>query len=181
MKRGDILCNSDLSHVVIYEGNNKIIHASNSSPYPKGGVKESPQYLTSGTCLRVKAFYNSSKNNKKSHNKNISVSGSTNMQKAWNLLKQYGCTDVAAAGIIGNMGRETGGTFDPTLVEGGSHSNTIPSTGGYGLVQYTYSGYKKGLKNYCSKNGLRVNTFEGQIGYLMSIIQNSSYFKKERN
>lgn len=176
MKRGDILCNSDLSHVVIYEGDNQVVHASNSSPYPKGGVKESNQYFTSGTCLRVKAFYDGSMNT--SDAPITSVNGSTNMQKAWNLLKQYGCTDVAAAGIIGNMGRETGGTFDPTIVEGGSHSNTIPSKGGYGLVQYTYSGYKNGLRDYCSKNGLGVNTFEGQIGYLMSIIQNSSYFKK---
>lgn len=60
MKRGDILCNSDLSHVVIYEGDNKIVHASNSSPYPKGGVKESNLYFSGGTCLRVKAFYDGS-------------------------------------------------------------------------------------------------------------------------
>ena len=60
MKRGDILCNSDLSHVVIYEGDNKIVHASNSSPYPKGGVKESNLYFSGGTCLRVKSFYDGS-------------------------------------------------------------------------------------------------------------------------
>ena len=41
---------------VIYEGNNQIIHASNSSPPPKGGVKESPLYFTGGRCLRPKAF-----------------------------------------------------------------------------------------------------------------------------
>lgn len=68
MKRGDILCNSDLSHVVIYEGNNQIVHAST----PKTGVKESNLYFHTGTCLRVKAFYNNSGNESSS---NSSLSG----------------------------------------------------------------------------------------------------------
>ena len=52
---GDILCNSSLSHVVIYEGNNQIIHAANKAPYPKGGVKESSLYFT-GRAFRIKGF-----------------------------------------------------------------------------------------------------------------------------
>lgn len=72
MKRGDILCNSDLSHVVIYEGNNQVIHAANKSPYPKGGVKESNLYFSGGTCLRVKAFYNGSSDTSTSPTTNTS-------------------------------------------------------------------------------------------------------------
>ena len=34
---GDIVCYS--GHVAIYMGNNKIVHASNSTPYPRGGIK----------------------------------------------------------------------------------------------------------------------------------------------
>ena len=34
---GDVICYS--GHVAIYIGNNKIVHASNSAPYPKGGIK----------------------------------------------------------------------------------------------------------------------------------------------
>lgn len=52
---GDILCNSSLSHVVIYEGNNQIVHASNSSPYPKGGVKESTLTFK-GRAFRIKGY-----------------------------------------------------------------------------------------------------------------------------
>lgn len=37
MLPGDVVCYS--GHVAIYIGNNKIVHASNSSPYPKGGIK----------------------------------------------------------------------------------------------------------------------------------------------
>lgn len=37
MLPGDVVCYS--GHVAIYIGNNKIVHASNSAPYPKGGIK----------------------------------------------------------------------------------------------------------------------------------------------
>ncbi|WP_346684518.1 C40 family peptidase [Anaerostipes butyraticus] len=36
-KAGDIICYS--GHVAIYMGKNKIVHASNSAKYPKGGIK----------------------------------------------------------------------------------------------------------------------------------------------
>lgn len=60
-RRGDLICRSEAghNHVVICEGNGKVVHASNSSPYPKGGVKESDEYFV-GTVRRVKAFANSS-------------------------------------------------------------------------------------------------------------------------
>lgn len=54
-KAGDILTKSDLSHVVIYEGNDMIVHASNSAPYPKGGVKEGKLYFK-GRCFRIKGY-----------------------------------------------------------------------------------------------------------------------------
>mgnify|MGYP002232006220 CR=1 FL=1 len=34
---GDLICYG--GHVAIYMGNNKIVHASNSAPYPRGGIK----------------------------------------------------------------------------------------------------------------------------------------------
>ena len=37
MLPGDVLCYS--GHVAIYIGNNTIVHASNSAPYPRGGIK----------------------------------------------------------------------------------------------------------------------------------------------
>lgn len=42
-KAGDIICYS--GHVAIYIGDNKIVHASNSKPYPKGGIKISSVYI----------------------------------------------------------------------------------------------------------------------------------------
>ena len=41
-KPGDIICYS--GHVAIYMGKNKkIVHASNSAPYPRGGITNLPR------------------------------------------------------------------------------------------------------------------------------------------
>jgi hypothetical protein len=55
IQRGDILCKNDMSHVVIYKGNNQIIHASNSAPYPYGGVKNDTLKFT-GKAYRIKGY-----------------------------------------------------------------------------------------------------------------------------
>lgn len=173
-QRGDLLVQGDLNHVTICEGNGSIVHASSS----RKCVARSNEYSALTRCFRIKAFENSSDS---SNIAPLSASGASNEEKLWNNLKQYGLTDIAAAGIVGNSGRETGGTFDPRIVEGGKYSDSIPSSGGYGLFQYTYSGYKTGLRNYCAKNNVGVNTIEGQVGYLMSIIQNAPWFSKLQN
>ena len=53
---GDVITNSAMTHVVLYEGNDQIIHASNSAPYPKGGVKEGSLYFPSGRVFRMKGY-----------------------------------------------------------------------------------------------------------------------------
>ena len=55
IKAGDVLVNSDMTHVVLYEGNNTVIHASNSAPYPRGGVKENALNFT-GKAYRIKGY-----------------------------------------------------------------------------------------------------------------------------
>ena len=54
MLPGDVICYS--GHVAIYIGNNTIVHASNSAPYPKGGIKTSspPNYRT---VLAVRRYW----------------------------------------------------------------------------------------------------------------------------
>ena len=49
---GDIICYE--GHVAIYIGNGMIVHASNSKPYPSGGIKISrAEYKTILTVRRV--------------------------------------------------------------------------------------------------------------------------------
>ncbi len=53
-KPGDVICYS--GHVAIYIGNNKIVHASNSAPYPRGGIKiSSPANYR--TVLAVRRYW----------------------------------------------------------------------------------------------------------------------------
>lgn len=175
-QRGDLLVQGDLKHVTICEGGGSIVHASSS----KKSVTRSNEYSALTRCFRIKAFEQAAASSGGSVAP-LSASGATNEEKLWNTLKSCGLTDIAAAGIVGNVGRETGGTFDPRIVEGGTYSDSVPSKGGYGLFQYTYSGYKTGLKSYCANNGVGVNTMEGQVGYLMSVIQGASWFSQLQN
>ena len=54
MLPGDVICYS--GHVAIYIGGNQIVHASNSAPYPQGGIKISspPNYRT---VLAVRRYW----------------------------------------------------------------------------------------------------------------------------
>lgn len=63
------------------------------------------------------------------------LSGSDNAEKAWNFLKSKGISDIVIAAMLGNWQLESG--LIPTKVEGGKLSDTPPSRGGYGLMQWT--------------------------------------------
>ena len=54
MLPGDVICYS--GHVAIYIGNNTIVHASNSAPYPKGGIKTSSP-ANYRTVLAVRRYW----------------------------------------------------------------------------------------------------------------------------
>lgn len=49
-KVGDLICYS--GHIGIYIGNNQIVHASNSKPYPRGGIKISSMYIMNIQAVR---------------------------------------------------------------------------------------------------------------------------------
>lgn len=54
MLPGDVVCYS--GHVAIYIGNNKIVHASNSKPYPTGGIKVTSP-VNYKTILAVRRYW----------------------------------------------------------------------------------------------------------------------------
>ena len=57
------------------------------------------------------------------------LSGSSREEQAWNFFKGKGLTDIAVAGVLGNI-RAEDGNFDPFRGE-------IGGGGGYGLIQWT--------------------------------------------
>ncbi len=89
--------------------------------------------------------------------------GDTNAVKVWNFLRGRGLTPVAAAGVMGNLVKES--NFRPNLVQYGtinsrgeisvagepsSLSDTMVINGisGYGIVQWTSINRQQNLRNY---------------------------------
>lgn len=201
MQRGDILCNYELSHVVIYEGNNTIIHASNSAPYPKGGVKEGNLYFTGGRCLRPKAFIG----NNTSVSNNITSSTSTDgatinstAKQLWSMLKLHGLSDFAVAGILGNAMAESGlnsgnlqNSYETSLgysdtsytqsVDNGSYNNFIRDAAGYGLFQFTYWSLKQDVYNEAKRRGVSISDRQMQIDVMVQQIKNNGVFDRINN
>lgn len=81
-QRGDLLLSTDLKHVVIYEGNNKIIHASSS----QGKVVEGNQYMQSGRCLRPNAFVTSASGNNQFNMNSTGDSTSSIVKRACEII-----------------------------------------------------------------------------------------------
>ena len=56
----------------------------------------------------------------------------------WEALTKNGFTEVATAGIMGNLKAES--NLDPTILQGGGHSDNVVQDGvtGYGLAQWTF-------------------------------------------
>ncbi len=81
------------------------------------------------------------------------LTGGDNDEKIWNYLIGKGLTAIQAAGIMGNFQAESG--FDPTIVQGGGHSDTITVDGvtGYGIAQWTYITRQQALLDFATQGG----------------------------
>ena len=198
-KRGDILCNAALSHTVIYLGDNAIIHASNSSPYPKGGIKEDTLSFTGGRCLRPKAFSNAQVNpNGNDTSSDINTNTNDVAKQLWQMLKAKGLTDYAVAGILGNAKAESGlnsgnlqGSFEKKLgytdssytqaVDNGSYKNFVHDSAGYGLFQFTYWTLKQELYNEAKKRNVSISDRQLQIDVMVQQLKNRGLFDEMNN
>lgn len=76
----------------------------------------------------------------KSTNAVTSLSGKDNRQKIWNYLLGQGLTADQAAGVMGNLQSESGGTWSPTVNE---FSQSF-GEGGYGIAQWTHDPGRRG-------------------------------------
>ena len=84
----------------------------------------------------------------------------------WQMLHQIGFNDIGAAGVMGNMMKES--TLYSDIVEGGSHAPeiTVDGTHGYGLCQWTTEDRQQGLVDYAAQQGKSTGDAGVQIGYL---------------
>ena len=83
----------------------------------------------------------------------------------WNMLHQVGFNDIGAAGVMGNMMKESNLYSD--IVEGGSHSPEITGDGnGYGLCQWTFPSRKQALADYARQNGVSSSDPGLQVSFI---------------
>lgn len=89
--------------------------------------------------------------------------GNDNEEKIWNyLVGTMGFTAIQAAGIMGNIQRESG--FSTTALNSDS--------GAYGIIQW-YAGRKTGLQNYAAEQGKDVSDLGVQLGYMKIELEQS--------
>lgn len=96
------------------------------------------------------------------------LTGDDNVAKIWNYLKADGYSDAQAAGIMGNWQAESG--FDPSICQGGGHSDTCPQDGktGYGLAQWTYNTRQQALHAFASNKGTKDSDLQTQLEFFDS-------------
>ncbi|HSX30390.1 MAG TPA: phage tail tip lysozyme [Candidatus Saccharimonadales bacterium] len=99
----------------------------------------------------------------------LALTGSSNEQKAFNFFIGKGLSAIAAAGIVGNLKEES--HVDPTNVQGGKDSDTIPPSiydkAGFGIAQWTSYGRQKNLMTYAQTYGTQFGDPSGVPGNLM--------------
>jgi N-acetylmuramoyl-L-alanine amidase len=109
------------------------------------------------------------------------VSGG-NAAKIWCYLLSNGVSKNGAAGLMGNMGRETGGTFEPNLWQHFTCGDKKSNLCGYGLVQWSWQTYKwdtsgsmKTLWEFAGEqfpdSSGKVGTLQTQLDYLLYTLQ----------
>ena len=105
----------------------------------------------------------------------------------WNSLKKAGYTDIAAAGIIGNLFAESGlypnnlqNTFNKSLgltdeqytqqVDNGIYKNWSSDGAGYGLCQWTFSTRKQNLLKYVQSKKVSIGDIGAQVEFMLQEI-----------
>ena len=101
----------------------------------------------------------------------VEVAQSEVTNQVWSYLKKKGWSDIAIAGLLGNMQRES--NFRVTAMEHGSDDGTATMlNSGFGLCQWTNTqgnthGRRYGLFQYAAAHGGLPSDVDMQLGYLL--------------
>ena len=121
-------------------------------------------------------------------------------KRLWDALRAAGFTDIATAGIMGNLYDES--HFSPNNLQNSFEKkfnmndeaytlmiNTklypeesfVKDGAGYGLAQWTYWTRKQGLYEYTIKQGYEINDFGRQIEFMIKEMNDKKGFVSELN
>lgn len=118
-----------------------------------------------------------------------------NAEIIWKYFENKKFNQYAIAGIMGNMKAESSlvpnnlqGSYNvkfnmsdeeyTTAVDNGTYTDFIDDQAGYGLVQFTYSGYKKELYEYCKSKGKSIADIACQLDCVYSQISKNGVAAK---
>lgn len=179
-------------HVMIYAGNNSVIHAKGKL---YGVVEEGISKVKYTSVYRLKSEYTDTvtiSDTATPTSGNISTSSvedaSSTAEYIWKYFIKLGFSEIAIAGMLGNMQHESGissnnlqnsrekklGYNDEeytNAVDKGTYTNFVNDKAGYGIVQFTYSGYKKQLLDKAKEKGVSISDIGIQCEVLYSQIQ----------
>ena len=120
----------------------------------------------------------------------ISVPTISNEERLWIFLDKKGLTDIAKAGLMGNLFAESGfnsnnlqNSFEKKLkmnddqytsaVDNGSYKNFVKDKAGYGLAQWTYWTRKDALYKFIKSKGKSISDFDLQCEFLFNELSKS--------
>ena len=118
-----------------------------------------------------------------------------NEEKIWNYLKGKGLTDIAVAGIMGNLYAESGllpnnlqNTYNSILmlsddeytkaVDNGSYTNFVYDQAGYGLGQWTFWSRKRDLQKLAKDLNKSIADLYTQLDFLVDELKEFGLFNK---
>ena len=119
----------------------------------------------------------------------ISNYSDDNAKRIWAFMRAKGLNDYAIAGLVGNIYAESRlkpinlqnscnnrlGLTDEqytAAVDNGTYTSFAGDSAGYGLCQWTSSGRKQGLYNYCKGVGRSIGDIDAQLEYLWLELNN---------
>jgi hypothetical protein len=120
----------------------------------------------------------------------MALVGNSTEEKIWNFLKGKGLNNFGAAGLMGNLFAESGlnpqnlqNTFEKKLghtdasytaaVDGGTYTNFVHDSAGYGLAQWTYWSRKQNMLAYHKAAGTSIGDLETQLNFLIKELSES--------
>jgi hypothetical protein len=125
--------------------------------YKSGGLGPSDMssmFMTTSSSGGNSASSSSSSSSSSTGGPASALSGSGNVQQAYNYFLGKGLKDYMAAGIVGNMAQESG--VNPTISQ-------IGGGGGFGIVQWTPP---TALQAWAKQNNRDVNSLSTQLDFL---------------
>lgn len=98
--------------------------------------------------------------------------GKNNAELIWEYLTSKNIGSAAIAGIMGNIQAES--SFDPTIIEGGSHGDSPIEGKGFGLCQWTYADRQQPLVQLANSRGKPASDLYVQLDFMLQELQNDN-------